>query len=679
MVSILIFLIIVAVALLLFLRTIYIRIRVLGGARTEYRLNQLGARVKAVLVYAFGQKKFVIGEQPAGWMHFFIFWGFVILSLQIMTMFGRAFSPDFHLPGFSPHQLGGAFLFLRDIMEVVVLIACLIGLYRWEISHPLRLKGFPPAEKRLMGQSHWEGPVILVFIFLIMLSGLFYDAGRLVYLAGNPGVEAERAWEPASRLCGTLLSPLGSGWAKGISEVAWWLHNLIVLVFLNLLPRSKHFHIITSIPNVFFKKLEPAGALSKMNLEETETFGTSHINQFTWKQMLDMYSCTECGRCTSNCPATLSGKPLAPRQLLLDLRDYLYSHQSEMIHKRVAGKREDVGENIVGDTLIHDDVLWACTTCRACEEACPVIIEYVDKIVDMRRHLIQDEARFPAELIKTFNGMETHSNPYGFGAHKRGDWMRGLDIPLLAEHPESEYLYFVGCAGSFDERNRKTTIAFTKILKRAGVSFAVLGKDEPCNGETARRLGNEYLFQNMAQQAIELFKSHGVKKIIVNCPHCFNTFKNEYPQFGGEYEVIHAAQLIEQLIQRKKIRLKSGGENRKITYHDSCYYGRYNGVYDLPRDILVKLPGTELGEMERHKGTGMCCGGGGGWMWMEEPADQRVNQLRVEQAMETRPDVVAVSCPFCMTMLADGAKAKNVEEELQLKDVVELVEEALLE
>jgi Fe-S oxidoreductase len=468
---------------------------------------------------------------------------------------------------------------------------------------------------------------------------------------------------------------LGPAWAEGISNTAWWVHNLVVLLFLNLLPRSKHFHIITAIPNVFFRKLEPTGALSKMDLENAETFGTSHINQFNWKQVLDMYSCTECGRCSSHCPATMSGKNLAPRQLLLDLRDYLYEHQQEMTSKGPGQENGEVGENIVGDKLVHDDVLWACTTCRACEEACPVLIEYVDKIVDMRRHLVQEEARFPTELTRTFKGMETQGNPWGLGYEKRADWAEGLEVPLLSEHPEAEYLYFVGCAGAFDDRNRKTTMAFTRILKKAGVSFAILGREEPCNGETARRLGNEYLFQTMAQNTIEVFNNHSVKKIIVNCPHCFNTLKNEYPQFGGQYEVIHAAELISRLVQEGKLTLQ-GEAAKKVTYHDSCYYGRYNDIYDSPREVLAKIPGTQVQEMHRHKRTGMCCGGGGGWMWMEEPADKRVNHLRVEQALATNPDVIAVSCPFCMIMLNDGLKAKNADDKVEMLDVVELVEKA---
>jgi Fe-S oxidoreductase len=445
------------------------------------------------------------------------------------------------------------------------------------------------------------------------------------------------------------------------------------------LPISKHFHIITSIPNVFFKKLEPYGALDKQDLENATTFGTSYINQFTWKQVLDMYSCTECGRCSSNCPATISGKTLAPRQLLLNLRDYLYEREETVLHTPVAngdGEPQLVGENVVGERLIHDDVLWACTSCRACEEACPVLIEYVDKIVDMRRHLVQEESRFPAELTRTFKGMETQSNPWGIDAATRGDWAAALEIPTLAEKPDAEYLYFVGCAGSFDDRNKRTTHALVKILKKAGVDFAILGGEETCNGETARRIGNEYLFQSMAQVTVEVLGNYQVKKIITNCPHCFNTFKNDYPQFGGHYEVIHGTELVERLIREGKIHFSVDG-TRAITYHDSCYLGRYNDVFEAPRNILQLIPGTTLREMERSRRFGMCCGAGGGRMWMEEEPTQRVNYRRVEQALATNPDVVAVACPFCMTMVDDGLKAKG-EERVQALDVMEIVAERMV-
>ena len=683
--STLMFSVLTILALGYFARTMYRRSAVLFKVEAVPRFDNVPQRVEALLVYAFGQKKFVqreprphtrISEQAAGWMHFFIFWGFSILAIQVVSMFGRGFIDDFYVPLFSPHLLGGPYLLLKDTMEVAVLCAIGVALYRWAVSHPARLYGFKPAEERLAQQSHWEAYLILVFIGCIMIGGLLYDGGRSVYAASNPNVQAETAWQPFSRLVGVALGTLGVGGAKFFSDAGWWLHNCVILVFLNLLPLSKHFHIITSLPNVYFLKTEPRGALGKMDLENATRFGTSYINQFTWKQVLDMYSCTECGRCSSHCPATISGKELAPRQLLLNLRDYLYEHENDVLALRpVAGEGAEavnVGENVVGERLIHDEVLWACTTCRACEEACPVMIEYVDKIVDMRRHLVQEESRFPAELTRTFKGMETQSNPWGVDATQRDAWAAGFDIPMIADKPDAEYLYYVGCAGSFDDRAKRTTQAVTKILKKAGVDFAILGKEELCNGETARRIGNEYLFQTMAQMCVETLNGYKVKKILTNCPHCFNTLKNEYPQFGGNFEVIHATEFVKQLIDQGKIEFKGNG-TQAITYHDSCYLGRYNDIFDAPRDILQQIPGVTLKEPERNRKFGMCCGAGGGRMWMEEDPDKRVNTRRVDQLLETNPDTVAVACPYCMTMVDDGIKAKNMDEKVHALDVMELV------
>ena len=656
--------------------TIYRRFLLLRAARPEPRFDRFGERLRGVLVYAFGQKKFLSGEQPAGWMHFVIFWGFITVAIRTLTLFGQGYAPHFYLPGLHPDGLGGPYLLLKDTVEGGVIIAVLIALYRWLFAHPRRLFGFAPAEKRLAQQSHWEALVILFFILGLMVTDFLYDGARFA-LESDPLNLSERHWAFLGSAVASLMQGMEQKALKLLGDLSWWLHIVIILIFLNLLPRSKHFHIITAIPNVFFRKLEPAGALSLMDLEKGETYGTSRIDQFTWKQVLDMYSCTECGRCSSACPATSSGKPLAPRQLLLDLRDYLYDREGEIQQKKIRGQNGgEIGVNIVGQGLISDDVLWACTTCRACEEACPVMIEYVDKIVDMRRHLVQEETRFPGELNRTFRGMETSSNPWGIGPEQRDAWAKDLDIHRLGEHGAAEYLYYVGCAGSFDERSKKTTRAFVKILKKANVSFAILGKEELCNGDTARRLGNEYLFQTMAASLIEVLDRYGVKKILTNCPHCFNTLKNEYPQLGGKYEVTHAAELIEKLLREGRITLE-GEPPQRITYHDSCYYGRYNQIYDVPREVLGRIQGAQLQEINPHRHEGMCCGAGGGWMWMEEPRDKRVNYLRVQQALETHAETIAVSCPYCMIMMEDGLKAKGMDEKVKAMDVMELVERAL--
>jgi Fe-S oxidoreductase len=687
MVSAIVFTLCILAGLGIFLRQVWGRFNLLRAARPAALFDRIPERIQAVLVYAFGQKKFVrpeaaiVKETIAGWMHFFIFWGFTVLGLQVVTMFGRAYSSTLYLPLLSPHLLGGPVLLVSDLLEAIVLVSIGVAFTRWLVTRPARLFGFAPAENRLRGHSHWEAYLILSCIAIIMTGGLVYNGGRFVAHPGDPNLAAEAFWSPVSRLMAAALAGAGPGPAMTASNVAWWVHNLSVLVLLNFLPLAKHFHVITSLPNVFFRKLEPIGALSKQDLENATTFGTSHIDQFTWKQVLDMFSCTECGRCSSQCPATATGKPLAPRQLLLDLRDYMYARQNEVIEKRVGHKADgngveppEVGENVVGP-VIKDEVLWACNVCRACEEACPVMIEYVDKIVDMRRHLVQEEARFPGELTRTFKGMETQSNPWGIGAEKRFDWAEGLGVPTIADKPDAEYLYYVGCAGAFDDRNKKTTQAFARVLKKAGVDFACLAKEELCNGETARRLGNEYLYQSMAAACIETFKGYQVRKVITNCPHCFNTIKNEFPQFDGKFEVIHAAELVQKLIAEGRLQVPPEFR-KKAVYHDSCYYGRFNEVYDEPREVLART-GAEVLEMRRHKQFGMCCGAGGGRMWMEEDPDKRVNLLRTDQALETNPDVIAVSCPFCMTMLSDGIKAKDLDHKVQTLDVMEIVDKVV--
>ena len=692
--STILFLAMMVAALAVFGRTMYRRTAVLLKGAPDDRFDNVGERIQNVLLYAFAQKKFIqqeprpgtsLSEQTAGWMHFFIFWGFTILAIQVVHMFARGFVEDFYLFPFTPGLLGGPYLLMKDFMEVIVLGCVVYALYRWGVEHPKRLYGYKPAEDRLAGQSHWEAYLILCFIGSIMISGKLYDGGRMVFEADNAHVQAEMYWQPFSYMVGVALGGIGgAGLAELASDAGWWIHNAIILVFLNLLPLSKHFHILTFLPNVFFAKTKPKGQLSKQDLENATSFGTSHINQFTWKQVLDMYSCTECGRCSSHCPATMSGKELAPRQLMLNLRDYLYENEDTVLAAKQNGDASAeepmlVGENIVGDRLIKDEVLWACTTCRACEEACPIMIEYVDKIVDMRRHLVQEEARFPAELTRTFKSMETTGNPWGIDASDREAWAKGLDIPLMADTPDAEYLYYVGCAGAFDDRNKRTTQAVAKILKAAGVNFAILGKEELCNGETARRIGNEYLFQSMAEMCNEVIQGYNVKKILTNCPHCFNTLKNEFPQFGGDYDVVHATEFVRSLIADGKVELNGNGAatSKRITYHDSCYLGRYNEVFDAPRDILKSVPGLELTEMERSRKFGMCCGAGGGRMWMEEDADKRVNFQRVDQALETKPDAVAVACPFCMTMIDDGLKSKNLEGKVDAVDVMEIVADRL--
>ena len=587
------------VAISLFLTQIGKRFAVLLKMRNDdarnYSAATWGKRAWNTVVYAFGQYKFFRDGGIAGFLHIIVFWGFVTLGLQVMTMFLRGWFPEFSLPSF----IVGPYSLAKDFFQVGVLFAVGILLYRWLIQKPQRLMGFLPAEAKLHAHKHTEAIVILCSIATIMLSGFIYDAGRIVFIS-TPESIAEAQWQPISLW---ISSFFGSNveLAATASQAAWWIHNLVILAFLNVLPLSKHFHIITAIPNVFFGRVESAGRIPKADFtSETPNFGRSKPTDFTWKQTLDMYSCTECGRCSAMCPATATGKPLAPRQFLLQLRDTVYAQQQSLLKK--TGTEQDV---VVGEGKpVIDEVVWSCNACRACEEACPVNIEYVDKIISLRQHLVQEASRFPEELNRTFKGLENNSNPWGISAEERDAWAEGLNVPRVSEGKSFEYLYYVGCGGAFDANNRKTTQSLARILNEGGVSYAILGKEELCNGETARRLGNEYLFQTLAEALVAKLNSHNVKKILVNCPHCFNTMTNEYPDFGAKWEVIRAGDFVTQLVAQGKIKITRSFD-KKIVYHDSCYYGRFNGVYEEPRNLLSQVPGAKLTELKqsREKGT----------------------------------------------------------------------------
>ncbi len=652
-----------------FLYQVTQRFRVLLKMRKDdarnYSPGTLAVRVKNTLIYALGQYKFFRDGGIAGFLHIIVFWGFITLGLQVTVMFLRGWFPEFALP----HFLVGPYSAAKDFFQAGVLVAVFILLYRWLIQKPERLMGFLPAEAKLRSQTHGEALLILSFIGTIMVSGFVYDAGLIAALAGDPTVAAEARWQPLTAWIASLFGGNAER-ATQASQIAWWVHNLVILTFLNLLPRSKHFHIITAIPNVFFGRVEPAGRIAKVDFTgETPSFGRSKPIDFTWKQALDMYSCTECGRCSSMCPATATGKPLAPRQFLLQLRDTVYAQQNKIVGKTGT----DDFDVVVGEGKpVIDEVVWSCNACRACEEACPVNIEYVDKIVSIRQHLVQEASRFPEELNRTFKGLENNSNPWGIAADERAAWTDGLDVPRIADTPNVEYLYYVGCGGAFDSNNRKTSQSLVKILKQAGVSFAILGKEELCNGETARRLGNEYLYQTMAEALVAKINSYNVKKILVNCPHCFNTMTNEYPDFGGKWEVIRAGSLVSQLVAEGKVKINKPMD-KKIVYHDSCYYGRFNGVFEEPRSLLSHVPGAKLEEMEFNKKQGTCCGAGGGRMWVEEKAEQRVNVLRAGQALEKNPDVIATSCPYCRIMIGNGVTDKGADDKVQVMDVMQIV------
>lgn len=648
----LLFPLITVVALAIFGWQMSSRARLLLAARSANRFDHIGQRLRRTAVYAFGQRKFITGEQPAGIMHMAIFWGFMVLGLQVVTLFGRAFDEHFDIPLLGPGDLlEQPFFLLRDLLEVSVLLAVGYALYRWLVKHTKRLYGYEPAERRLAGESHGEAILILAFISFIMIGGLLHDASHAIERGAVADLDLGFAtWLVAQAIDG--LSP------ETLGEIGWWLHNLTVLTFLNLLPGSKHFHIITAIPNVFFGKSGPYGALPKPAAREGAP-GIAAIEEFDWKQVLDMYSCTECGRCTAACPATASGSPLAPRQLILDMRDHLY--------ERIDGENGQV---------IADDVLWSCTTCMACVEACPVGIEHVPTIIDMRRRLV-DEGRMEPMLQQTLESFAKQGNSYGKSSRMRSRWTKGLDfkIPDARKEPV-ERLWFVGDFASFDERSQDASRRIARILHSAGVSFGMLYDGERNSGNDVRRIGEEGLYELLVEHNLNAFAEAEFESIFTTDPHSLNTLRNEYPDFGEMKPVLHYTELLVELLDRGELTVREPVSAR-VTYHDPCYLARYNRVTDAPRKLLAAT-GAELVEMPRNGTNTFCCGAGGGRIWMDDSQlAERPSEQRIREAMELGDlDAFVVTCPKDLAMYSDAAK--TVGAPFEVLEVTALLERALL-
>ncbi|MCP4574428.1 MAG: 4Fe-4S dicluster domain-containing protein [bacterium] len=652
-------------ALAMFAGTMADRWWLMRSGGVGFTIDRIGERLRALLVIGFGQRR-LLYEKGAGWMHAAIFAGFLVVSIRTVTLIGRGFDPDFSLPLLGG-PIGLAYAALKDTLSVVVLLAVLYAIWRRLVMRPRRL------------HLSAEAVAILLWIGLLMATDLVADAALFVLEPGHH--EKGAAW------AATALSGLFAGRPEATLTAWWqvnyWAHCVLVLAFLNYLPFGKHFHVLTALPAVFLRRLTPSAALEKMEFEGKEVFGVGRIEDFSWRRILDMYTCTECGRCNDMCPADLTGKPLHPRSIIVDERDHAYAMADHLVNVgklRAQGRETEAAAAIEAmdrPSLIgqvnDEEALWACTTCGWCVSSCPVMIDHIPNIIDQRRYLTMMEAKVPAALQNALKGLENNSNPWNAASAAREDWVGELAVPRMRDKGQAEYLLFVGCAGSYDERNSRVLRALCELLNKAGVDYAILGTEEGCCGDPTRRVGNEYLFQMQAPQNVGTFQKYSVKKVVTACPHCFNTIANEYPDFGlADVEVVHHAQLLAELVSDGKLTPKVG-QDLEVTYHDSCYLGRHNDIYDAPREVLAAAPGVSQTEMPRNRREGFCCGAGGGRMFMEEDLGTRINHHRIEEAAATGADEVCTACPFCLTMLGDAIKETDREDSLRARDIAEVL------
>ncbi len=660
-----------AVSVLFFCRGVYQYYKRLQVGRPAGRKERPGERMRGVLSQVFGHGRILRDYYP-GIMHFILFWGFVIMTFGTAMV---ALEADLGLP-----VMRGAFylwlsLFL-DVAGLAAIIAIAVFWFRRYVQRPDRL------------DTVADDGYSLLLIMFILVTGFLLEAFRIVATA-----DPWAAWTPVGLVLSYLFAGLGVEDLKIFHRITWWVHLFSAMGFFAYIPYSKLSHIFLMPINIYFRSLEPKGTLQPINFEdeEQESFGVANVEEFTWKQLLDTEACTRCGRCQDNCPAYLSKKPLSPKGMTQDIKSHYRVKAPLLLAARGGANAEGdksrqeaaatgetaaavMEQSLIGD-VISEEAIWACTTCRSCQEQCPAMVEHIDKIIDLRRNLVLMESRFPSEMQLAFRNMENNGNPWGVGWAKRADWAQDLGVPTMAEIGQADLLFWPGCAGAFDDRNKKVAVAVVKILQSAGINFAILGTEEKCCGDSARRLGNEYLFQSLAQENIETMKGYGVTKIVTTCPHCLNTMAKDYPQFGGHFEVIHHTQLILELVRQGKIK-PARFLDSAVTYHDSCYLGRYNDIYLAPRELVKAIPGVTLKEMERREERSFCCGAGGGRMWLEEHGEEKMYVMRTEQALSTGAAVVATACPFCLTMMVDGLKFKE-QEGVQAMDLAELIAQSI--
>lgn len=647
----------------IFFYGMYRRIRLWMIGRPTGRLDRWRERMAKFRAYVPGHQK-LMRDRYSGSMHAFMFWGMMLLFLGTVVV---AIHEDLRIP----IMQGWFYLVFQslvlDLVGAVFLVGLGMAVWKRCIRRAPRLQ-----HNRAGVAPDRSDPGQLILFFLLLLQGFILEGMRI---AGTNDPWA--AWSPVGNAAAAAFRGMGEGALVGAYQFFWWFHAATAFAWIATLPWSKMLHLFTSAANVATSSLEPPGmALEPIDFEKTERLGVSAITDFTWKDLLDLDACTSCGRCQDACPAYAAGKPLSPKNLILDLRDYMRRHGEQVITGTAV---DDLPPLVGAGGAIHEDTLWACTTCRACMEECPVAIAHVPKIVDMRRSLVMEKAEFPELLQEAARSMENRMHPFRGATATRTEWADGLDIPMLAGVEQADILYWVGCAGAFDPRNQKVARAFGRVLQEVGVSFAILGDEESCTGDPARRMGHEFLYDMMARANVELLNNYKPKfqRIVTACPHCLNQLANEYRALGGEYEVVHHSQFIKELMDQGKLRLDPAVAEQ-VTFHDPCYLGRYNGEYEAPREVIAAA-GGQLTEMERSRSRSFCCGAGGAHAWMEDDhGGPRVNQLRAQEALDTGARGVCTACPFCLQMMDDGVKTQGGEDAgVYVKDLVELVAESL--